>query len=217
MHKRSVENARIECKKSISNITKDQIGATLCAFANDYYNLNGGWIIIGVEAPDGEPIFPPIGIDQANIEETQQDVRVLGRKMIPSYHPALFTAEYEGKHLVIVYAPAGDERPYMTSDPRKPSNKEYFIREGAETVKTDKTTREKLIQLCSKTPFDDRLNVDATLDDINSTLVREYLVSVRSDLVQRGTIDPEIFKAMRIVGKYHDTYKPKNVGLIFIC
>ncbi|MGD0780640.1 MAG: RNA-binding domain-containing protein [Dehalococcoidales bacterium] len=215
LHRRTVENARIEFKKSINDLTRDHIGATMCAFANDYYNLNGGWIVIGIEAPDGEPVFPPAGIDPSNVEKTQQEIRVLGRKIIPPYHPAVFTTDYEGKNLVIAYAPAGDERPYMTNDPRNPQNKEYFIREGAETVKADNRTRETLIQLCAKTPFDDRLNTNANLDDINSTLVREYLVSVRSNLIESSKIDLEVFKSMRIVDKIHDTYKPKNVGLLF--
>lgn len=32
---------------------------TLCAFANDFHNLGGGYIVIGVAEENGRPVLPP--------------------------------------------------------------------------------------------------------------------------------------------------------------
>lgn len=195
-------------------MNKLQIGATLCAFANDFYNQNGGWVIIGIEAPEGEPALPPAGINPNQIEGIQQEIRVLGRTINPSYHPVIYTAELQDKLIVVVYAPAGEERPYMSNDPRNSKNKEYFIREGAETVKADKNTRERLIQVCSKVPFDDRINTESSLEDIDALLIRDFLVSTGSSLLPKE-INVDTYKALRIIVPYHDSFKPKNIGLLF--
>jgi ATP-dependent DNA helicase RecG len=35
---------------------------TMCAFANDFHNLGGGYIIIGVKEDNGRPVLPPSGL-----------------------------------------------------------------------------------------------------------------------------------------------------------
>jgi ATP-dependent DNA helicase RecG len=214
LYGKTVENSRIEYKLNISQENELYIGATLCAFANDFLNQNGGWLIFGIDAPDGEPVLPPAGLLSNQIEKAQQRIRVLGKKMDPPYHPAIFTAASQGQPIVVVYAPAGDERPYRSADPRQPQRREYFIREGAETIKADKATLEKLIQLCAKIPFDDRINIEANTTDIDSLLVREFLLETESGWSHKD-VGLETYKAMRIVGSYHDDYKPRNVGLMF--
>ena len=214
LYGKTVENSRIEYKRTMSDENELYVGATLCAFANDFLNQNGGWLVFGIEAPEGEPILPPAGLIPNQIEKMQQKIRVLGKKIDPSYHPAIFSTEFQGKPIILVYSPAGDERPYTSIDPREPKNREYFIREGAETVKADRIAREKLIQLCAKVPFDDRINTEADIQDIDALLVREFLFETESSL-SHGDIGMDTYKAMRVVGQYHDTYKPKNVGLMF--
>jgi ATP-dependent DNA helicase RecG len=44
-----IESARVELKQSWDEKTTGlQVLKTLCAFANDFYNINGGYIVIGV-------------------------------------------------------------------------------------------------------------------------------------------------------------------------
>ncbi len=35
---------------------------TICAFANDFHNLGGGYIIVGVGEKGGQPVLPPKGL-----------------------------------------------------------------------------------------------------------------------------------------------------------
>ena len=63
LHCRGVESERVEFKASSNpDTTGVQVLRTICAFANDYHNLNGGYIVIGVEERDGRAVLPPIGL-----------------------------------------------------------------------------------------------------------------------------------------------------------
>ncbi len=53
VHARSVESARIEFKASWDDaVTGPQALKTICAFANDCQNLNGGYVVIGIAEQD---------------------------------------------------------------------------------------------------------------------------------------------------------------------
>ena len=49
IHARSVESVRCEFKKTWSEHIRESVIHSICAFANDFYNLNGGYIILGIE------------------------------------------------------------------------------------------------------------------------------------------------------------------------
>ena len=54
---RSIESVRVEFKASWSpDTTGFQVLKTICAFANDHQNLNGGYVIIGVAESKGDYI-----------------------------------------------------------------------------------------------------------------------------------------------------------------
>ena len=57
LHCRGVESERVEFKASWNaSPTGAQVLRTICAFANDYHNLNGGYIVIGVAEQDGRSL-----------------------------------------------------------------------------------------------------------------------------------------------------------------
>ena len=62
LRQRHVEGERIEYK---AGWNPDATTRTLCAFANDFENLGGGYIVIGQDCDDsGTPIFPPVGVPE---------------------------------------------------------------------------------------------------------------------------------------------------------
>ena len=68
----TVESERIEYK---AGWNPDPILRTLCAFANDFANLGGGYIVIGQNCNDaGKPIFPPQGIPDEQLDKIQLDL-----------------------------------------------------------------------------------------------------------------------------------------------
>ncbi len=92
----SVEWERIEFKQGWNPLA---VIHTLCAFANDFNNLDGGYIFIGVGEKDGKPIFPPKGLIQSEIDKIQKELLQFGNdKINPPYHPIAFPYQIQGKN-----------------------------------------------------------------------------------------------------------------------
>lgn len=71
LHARVVEIERIEFK---AGWNPDPIIRTLSAFANDFENLGGGYLVIGQDTKDGEPVFPPVGVPQGQLDKIQKEL-----------------------------------------------------------------------------------------------------------------------------------------------
>jgi len=56
LHGHYVEWERLEFKRGWN---PEPILHTLCAFANDFHNLGGGYIFVGVAERNGRPVLPP--------------------------------------------------------------------------------------------------------------------------------------------------------------
>lgn len=75
LRQRTVEGERIEYK---AGWNPDPIIRTVCAFANDFENLGGGYVVIGQDCDaNGQPVFPPVGLADNQLDKIQQEL--LGR------------------------------------------------------------------------------------------------------------------------------------------
>ena len=175
---RSVESERIEFKRSWN---PEDIIHTICAFANDINNWGGGYIIIGIEEKDGEPVLPPVGLDRKQIESYQKKLLEICHKIIPNYFPIAVPAIYQEKHILILWVPGGDTRPYKA--PVKLTEKSVsvpYIRRFSSTVKANHTEEQTLFQMAAKIPFDDRINHNAVIEDLSITLIKSFLKDLSS-------------------------------------
>ena len=84
----------------------------MCAFANDFHNLGGGYIIIGVAEDRGRPVLPPTGLPIKKIDAIQKEIVELGYRMVPYCHPIIAPYEVDGKHILVLWAAGGQTRPY---------------------------------------------------------------------------------------------------------
>ncbi len=62
LHGKAVEWERLEFK---AGWNPEVILRSICAFANDFHNLGGGYIVVGIEEKDGQPVLPPKGVNLA--------------------------------------------------------------------------------------------------------------------------------------------------------
>lgn len=70
LNKRRVESNRIEFKKDWNPAP---IYRTICAFANDFENLGGGYILVGVEQDENGLAKRPVkGIDIKDVDKIMQ-------------------------------------------------------------------------------------------------------------------------------------------------
>ena len=214
---RKVEWARIEYKEGWN---PEKVLHTLCAFANDIDNWCGGYVILGVAEKDGKPVFPVKGLQPDSIDKIQKELLGICHLIEPLYLPVVEPVEYQGKMLLVIWAPGGDERPYACPDrilKKGKSPKSYYIRKMASTVKASRAAMKELFELSGDVPFDDRPNMQAAVTDLKVNLMADYLREIGSDLypAAEGMSPLELGKSLRIVRGAEENVKPLNVGLLF--
>jgi ATP-dependent DNA helicase RecG len=215
IHGKVVEWERLEFKEGWNPAS---ILKTVCAFANDINNWGGGYIVLGISATNGIPLFPPKGLSLDSIDNIQSQLIEYCYKIQPNYLPITQPYIIDGKHILVIWCPAGDMRPYscpssMVIDGRR----QYFIRSGSKSIIPLGDMQTRLLELTAKVPFDDRINQAANLNDLDLGLIRSFLQKVGSDLFEESTNMPfpELCKAMQIARGPIEAFRPVNVGLLF--
>lgn len=217
LHGNTVEWDRIELKKGWN---PEDIIHTLCAYANDINNWDGGYVIIGVEEENGKAKLPPIGLHVQELDSIQKKLIELSHKLIPVYIPVFQPYLINGKHILVVFAPAGDNRPYKApiSLSEKRTERAMFIKRGSKTVKVKDGSDDerRLIELTARSPFDDRINQTASIDDLNLRLIQNYLKEVMSSLYEESTKIPfsELCRHLIIAKGSDELLRPTNAGLL---
>ena len=211
-----VEWARIEFKESWDPQASLK---TICAFANDIDNWGGGYLVLGVSSVNGKPVLPAIGVPVSEVDKTLLDMFNKCKLISPEYLPIVEAVEYQGKVLLIAWAPGGNSRPYSSPKYMAKENKErvYYIRKMANTVTPSKDELRDLFSLSNNIPFDDRVNHFAEITDLNITLIQSYLKEVNSSLYEDSkSMDfVDLCRSMNIISILPEYTKPKNVGLMF--
>ncbi|MCX7397891.1 MAG: putative DNA binding domain-containing protein [Planctomycetales bacterium] len=219
LRQRRVEGDRIEYK---AGWNPDAIIRTLCAFANDFENLGGGYVVIGQDCnEDGTAIFPPVGLQENQLDLIQRELLQYCQMIQPTYFPVLSVEQVEGRHLIVLWAPGGLNRPYKAPRAVTAKHKEYhyFIRRYSSTVelKSNSEDEQELLRLTAAVPFDDRQCQRADVDDLRLPMIRLYLKEVGSDLAGQTSQMPfvDLCRQMNIVDGADEFLKPRNVGLLF--
>ncbi len=211
-----VEWARIEFKEGWN---PDTTLKTISAFANDIDNWGGGYIVIGAKEEDGKIVRPITGINANAIDRIQKEILRYCKYLKPNYIPQSEPVFYEGKMLLLIWCPGGYERPYQC--PKKPTSKDseklYYIRKLSSTIEATDLDVKELISLTHNIPFDDRINVKSELTDLKYPLIRNYLETVNSHLLNNLEYKKieDLAKDLRIADGPREYFKPLNVGLLF--
>ena len=109
LRQRTVVGERIEYK---AEWNPDANIKTLCAFANDFENLGGGYVVIGQDCDaNGQPIFPPVGVQADQLDKIQQELLAYCNQIQPTYFPILSIEQCEGRNLIVLWSPGGQNRP----------------------------------------------------------------------------------------------------------
>lgn len=77
LNKNKVESNRIEFKKSWNPVS---VYHSICAFANDFDNIGGGYILIGVEEENGIAKRPVYGLPTEQLDAIQREIITILRK-----------------------------------------------------------------------------------------------------------------------------------------
>ena len=182
-----VENSRIEFKESWNNVSVGQIYRSVCAFANDYDNIGGGYIIVGVAEENGVAIRPVKGVPLKDIDKIQKEILNYNNQLSPAYFPKVVIEEVDGKKIVVLWIQSGENRPYkvyqnIASSKNDKGEKRYYIRYANSTIEANTEQLSELLSLKNRIPFDERGNSHIHLNDISLSLIRDHLVKIGSKL-----------------------------------
>jgi len=219
IHRRRIEDNRVEYKATWNKVIAAAVVKTVCAFANDLLNLNGGYILLGIEEEEGRPILPPVGLDHLNLDKVQKEIYGVCKKINPPYQPIVYPVPYQDRLVVLIWASAGETRPYQAPEDAtsKKSPPQWFIRQGPMTVVALGETLRQLMETTGRTPFDDRRSLQARLEDLSPALVRRFLHEIKSDLIDADppVSDYDLYERLRLTTPVNGHKVPRNVALLF--
>ncbi len=213
---KTVEWERVEFR---SGWNPERTLKTICAFANDFNNWGGGYIILGIEEKNGRPLLQsPKGVELNQIDSIQKELNQLCRKIIPSYFPIIEPIDFKGKKVLVFWCPGGSNRPYKCPDSfGKKQQNHYYIRKFSSTVLPTIEEERELITLANQIPFDDQVNHFSQLSDLDLSSIKTFLSKVGSDLekeIPNLSIN-ELVRKMNIAEGSDEYLLPKNAGLLF--
>ena len=128
-------------------------------------------------------------------------------------------SEYEGKGVFVIKAYGGRNRPYKcpVSLSSKKTEKAYYIRKNGITVRANSNEERELFRISGNMPFDDRMNMSASVNDLNYGLMTEFIRAVGSRLTEgienKNWMD--IARDLRVIDGPKEDERPVNVGLMF--
>lgn len=171
------ESERVEWKENVADI--EDVIKTAVAFANDYSNLGGGYIVCGAKETKDEHGFQKliqIGLTSDRLKEVEGKVLSdLREKTFPSI--VTLTEEIpvtEGKRILVFIIPATSDAHNYRASGKDTST--YYVRIGRETREArNGILRELLVKKNQIEHWDKRINSKATTDDIDLLSLREYL------------------------------------------
>ena len=215
LQRKVVESERIEFKLGWNPAP---IMRTICAFANDFQNLGGGYVIVGIEEANGQPVMPPKGVPTGQLDTIQKELLQFSHLLQPHYFPILSIETYQEQTVLVIWVPGGLDRPYKVPKDVCGPNKEYryYIRRYSSTVIAKDREIQELVE-STRIPFDDRINHRASVEDLSLSLIKSFLKEVNSALVEE--VDQlsftEFCRQMALVEGGSEFLKPRNVGLLF--
>ncbi|MCX6873651.1 MAG: putative DNA binding domain-containing protein [Verrucomicrobia bacterium] len=174
----SRESEQVEWKKNVADI--DNVLRTISAFANDFQNLGGGYVVCGAEEVKDEHGFPKVefpGITSARFKEIENKVLADCRaKIDPELAPIVeeLPGTEEGHRVLVFIVPASNNAHCYRASGKDAST--YFVRVSRETIEArNGVLRELLVRKGAQEPWDRRPNSHATLADIDLLVFREVL------------------------------------------
>ena len=217
IHGRAVEWERLEFKRGWN---PEEIVHSICAFANDLNNWGGGYIVIGIAEINGRPVLPPEGLNPNHLDKIQGEVLKLAYQLLPNYFPLMQPYILQGQHILVLWCPAGDNRPYTApSTQGEKAQRHPYIRYGSRSIIAKDDNLRRLNELAARIPFDDRVNGQAKLNDFDLGLIQAFLQEIKSDLFEESKhiSMPDLSRNMLIAKGPDEDLRPANVGILFFC
>jgi ATP-dependent DNA helicase RecG len=207
---RRVESERLEYKAALNPVDEQRFTATVCAFANDLHNRNGG-VIIGVAEHGGQPVSPAAGVQDP--DRLQRRIVELCHGIQPTYLPSVEVVDVDGSAVIAVRCPPGDARPYLAKDAN--GRLVPWVRVASTLKVATGPILRSLEEVSARTPFDERVRSDLTIESLSLPMLRTHLVETRSRRAAEPETTPLLFQALNLARPVNGHVSPRNVALMF--
>ncbi len=200
----------------------DDIYRSICSYVNDFENIGGGYILIGVEEANGVAVRPVKGVPDQELDRIQKKILGYNNTIVPAYFPKVVIEEVDGKQVLVLWVTTGTQRPYKAPEhvtAKKEKKLYYYIRYASSSVRANAEQEKELLNMTNYVPFDMRPNFEATEDDISVPLLMEHLKKTKSKLakqvLKRGVM--EILGDMQLLVGPPEQQHISNVALMMFC
>lgn len=200
----------------------DDIYHSICAFANDFDNVGGGYVLIGVEEKNGVAVRPVKGVEENELDMIQKEILGYNNTMIPAYFPRVIIEQVDGKNIMVLWVTTGVQRPYKAPDhvtSKKDKKYYYYIRYATNSVRANAEQERELISMTNYAPFDTRPNFEAAESDISVALLTDHLNTTKSKLAKqigkRGVM--EVLGDMQLLVGPPEQQYISNAALMMFC
>lgn len=107
----------------------------------------------------------------------------LSHQVQPNYFPIMQPYVLNEKHILVLWCPAGDNRPYTAPATQGKNAQRYpYVRIGSRSIIAKNDNLRRLNELAARVPFDDRVNSLAKIENFDLGLIQAFLQEVKSDL-----------------------------------
>lgn len=208
------ESSRVEFKATWDRYIRDAVVKTVCAFANDLLNWNGGYIVLGIAEAEGQPVLPPQGLGKLSPAQIQKELFEACKAIRPDYQPQMFLESYEDRPLLVLFCPGGDNRPYQAPKPGGGPHA-YWVRQGSVTHEAQGDTLRQLLEQTNRIPFDDRRFFGVGPEVLSPALVHQHLVAAGSHLAKTKIAEVDVYRRLNLLSPVNSHYEVRNVALLF--
>jgi ATP-dependent DNA helicase RecG len=182
------ESDQVEWKENVADV--DDVVATLAAFANDWANLGGGYVVCGAKEDKDAYGFPRVemkGLSAARLKEIEG--RVLDACRVRVSPPIIpLVQELPGSDAnsrVLVFVMPATRDPHLFR--RGEQTGKYYVRISRQTREArNGVLRELLIRKGAMEEWDRRVCPQATVNDLDLLALRDALQRMRVFLPDRG-------------------------------
>ena len=203
------ECSYIEYKASSLQLGK--ILKTICAYGNNYYDNDIQYIFLGVEEVNDEnskaiPQLPITGINEGSLEKCKNDINSLRSFLYPNVAFEIISNEFHGINYLLIIVQRQTGGPFMVSE-KAERDKRIHLRPGR-YVRIESDSRlarvdeeYDLLRKFANFHFSSLANSDATIDDLNVDLIREYLSRVSDRGIMKDLYKAQMAKSLGLVDK----------------
>ena len=226
LRNRAAECSYIEYKESEQQL--DKILKTICAYGNNYCNNDIQYIFIGVKEENTEndkaiPVLPIKGMPEGHLEKCKNTLNSLRPFLYPNVRFDLLSNKYEGINYVLLVVQSQAGGPFMVSEKAEKDKRIHlkpgrYVRPETDSRIARVDEEYDLLRKFANYHYSSIATTDATVEDLNQDLLREYLLKVSDRKTSNDLTKQEMAKLLGLIDK-NDPFESrvKNYGVLMFC